>query len=492
MFNTDNHIKKVCILLMNNLFLSLCVLVGFHIDAHAQTFSAPTVTFSNNFSTDKWITEPFTFSISGSDLSCPVVDSNINVRYWFNQELEASQGQNAHTQDSGSRGEIFTCNGYQGQQGILTLYAQVYCAAHEEYSGEYSEIYKVTFKYDDQAPIVSGKLSNGVIKINATDYTSGVQYYGISKSKEVYPTEWSTDNKFTPSEYGSYYLFAKDAAGNIGVSKETVNSVTPINNYPVNITGTYSYTGQAIKPNITVYDTNNPGLTLMEGQDYTFSLFNNVNAGTATVTINGIGNYTGSVTKTFKIEKAEQIFDNNSSIVLIETGIRAPYFKIKDNFKITTGDGVLSAKSSDTNVFVIKNGKFIPKSSGIAYLIITASETNNFKETSYKCKVIIKPTDIMTTSMTSKKSGQINIKWSSWDEGQATGFQIQVSTSKSFAKNKTKTYKIKGENKKNKNTKTIKGLKRGKKYYVRIRSYKTNSEGTVYGDYSSKKTVKVK
>ena len=40
--------------------------------------------------------------------------------------------------------------------------------------------------------------------------------------------------------------------------------------------------------------------------------------------------------------------------------------------------------------------------------------------------------------------------------------------------------------------KTLKQLKSGKKYYIRIRAYKTVGKKTVYGAYSSVKTVKVK
>ena len=42
---------------------------------------------------------------------------------------------------------------------------------------------------------------------------------------------------------------------------------------------------------------------LVEGTDYTVSYKNNTNAGTATITITGIGDYKGTITKTFKITK---------------------------------------------------------------------------------------------------------------------------------------------------------------------------------------------
>ena len=63
------------------------------------------------------------------------------------------------------------------------------------------------------------------------------------------------------------------------------------------------YTGKAIKQNVEV--TTADGLVLTLGKDYKVTYANNVNPGTATVTISGMGNYTGEIVKTFKITKKE-------------------------------------------------------------------------------------------------------------------------------------------------------------------------------------------
>ena len=60
----------------------------------------------------------------------------------------------------------------------------------------------------------------------------------------------------------------------------------------------YSYTGKAIKPVIKVKDGEN---TLVEGKDYKVSYSDNVNAGTASVKVEGIGAYAGTVEKNFTI-----------------------------------------------------------------------------------------------------------------------------------------------------------------------------------------------
>ena len=65
---------------------------------------------------------------------------------------------------------------------------------------------------------------------------------------------------------------------------------------------TYVYDGTAKEPTVSVKDGTK---TLTAGTDYTVSYSNNINAGTATVTITLKGNYSGTITKTFTIERAK-------------------------------------------------------------------------------------------------------------------------------------------------------------------------------------------
>jgi DNA-binding protein len=62
-----------------------------------------------------------------------------------------------------------------------------------------------------------------------------------------------------------------------------------------------TWTGGAINPAVTVMDGSR---TLTLGMDYIVNYSNNVNAGTATVTIVGTGNYTGTATGTFNIVRS--------------------------------------------------------------------------------------------------------------------------------------------------------------------------------------------
>ena len=93
-----------------------------------------------------------------------------------------------------------------------------------------------------------------------------------------------------------------------------------------------------------------------------------------------------------------------------------------------------------------------------------------------------------STQITSIKAGNksFTVKWK---KKSCTGYQVQYSTSKKFAKKNTKTIKVK----KAKITKaTVKKLKGKKKYYVRVRTYKTVKKKKYYSKWSANYSVTTK
>ena len=98
----------------------------------------------------------------------------------------------------------------------------------------------------------------------------------------------------------------------------------------------------------------------------------------------------------------------------------------------------------------------------------------------------INPKGTSMKSVSAQKKG-FKVKYKK-QATQTSGYQIQYATDKKFTKNK-KTITLKG----NKNTtKTISKLKAKKKYYVRVRTYKTVSKKNYYSDWSKSKTVTTK
>ena len=82
-----------------------------------------------------------------------------------------------------------------------------------------------------------------------------------------------------------------------GTIKVTVTQPT-LANATISTMADQTYTGYAICPTLTVYVNST---VLRAGTDYTVAYKNNVNIGTATVTITGIGSYTGTKTANFRI-----------------------------------------------------------------------------------------------------------------------------------------------------------------------------------------------
>lgn len=123
----------------------------------------------------------------------------------------------------------------------------------------------------------------------------------------------------------------------------------------------------------------------------------------------------------------------------------------------------------------------------------TAKVIVKFNKKEYDCTitktVTIKPKTTSISSISSKTQG-FYIKWKR-RTSHVSGYQVQYSTNSSFSNAKTKTYTSKYTR-----SKTIKGLKGKKRYYVRVRTYKNVKVNGVtkkyYSNWCAKKTIKTK
>lgn len=151
------------------------------------------------------------------------------------------------------------------------------------------EVYDAGRKLDPKSYSVSYSgnkdVGTATVTITGAGGPTGNYYYADSfNSRNIYET-WS--------DYGgslkvSFKIVEPPAAGT-SISGATVSGLS---NY-------YGYTGSAVtpKPKVTMN-----GTALVEGTDYALSYANNVEQGTATLTISGIGLYEGSISKTFQIK----------------------------------------------------------------------------------------------------------------------------------------------------------------------------------------------
>jgi hypothetical protein len=133
-----------------------------------------------------------------------------------------------------------------------------------------------------------------------------------------------------------------------------------------------TYTGSEIKPPVTVKD---GSTTLTAGTDYTVSYTSDVNAGTATVTVAGAGNYTGSAQKTFTITK------KSSSITTLPAASAISVTGKLSTSKLTGGTGNVDGTFTWTNpdTVVTQSGSyevtFTPSSSNYSSCTATVTVT---------------------------------------------------------------------------------------------------------------------
>ena len=198
------------------------------------------------------------------------------------------------------------------------------------------------------------KVGYGTAKIVITgtgDYTGTMtKYFTIKPAKQDAPQLTTKNDSITVkwvadrSAVGYQIMYAKDSAFTKEVHSTTVTNSTSVNltnipkagetwfvkvrlfitdngktsgtrygNYSsvksITVKGTidnvsipyssYTYSGNAIRPAVTVKDTNGRKLT---ASDYTVTYSHNTNVGTAVIKISGKGNYQGVLTKTFIIK----------------------------------------------------------------------------------------------------------------------------------------------------------------------------------------------
>ena len=101
-----------------------------------------------------------------------------------------------------------------------------------------------------------------------------------------------------------------------------------------------------------------------------------------------------------------------------------------------------------------------------------------------KIPVTVIPDSTKITKLTANRKG-FTVKFKKQTK-QTSGYQLQYSTSSKFSSKTSKTVS------KSKTSYTVSGLKANKKYYVRIRTYKTVKGEKIYSKWSAKKSIKTK
>ena len=236
-------------------------------------------------------------------------------------------------------------------------------------------------------------------------------------------------------------------------------------------TSTYTYDGTAKKPSVTV---KLGSTTLTQGTDYTVSYSSNTNAGTATVTITGTRDYTGTVIKTFTINKASQSISVSPGSVSLSVGGTK-------QLTVTGAKTTLSYKSSSTSVAAVStSGKITAKGTGTASITITAAATTNYSAATKTVSVTVKPGTPSLSSVKNTTSG-VKVTWKAVDG--ASGYYIYRATSSGGKYTKVGTVTSGSTVTWTNNTSGTSAVSSGNTYYYKVYAY---SDGGTSGASSAK------
>ena len=242
----------------------------------------------------------------------------------------------------------------------------------------------------------------------------------------------------------------------------------------------FVYNGQSITSVVYVAYNHN---YLIQNTDFTATYSNNSAPGVATVKIKGIGNYCGSISKTYVIlpEKIASVSikkDSATSAVISWSAAS----KVS-GYEILKFD---SAKNAYVHLTHVSNSQTSYKVSSLKnstayYYQVRAYKTVNDKhyygEAGNTVFTFIKPSKVKLKSLTLSKT-TLNVEWKKVN---CSSYEITYTTDSKFKKG-LKKMKIK-----NPKTvkKAIKKLKKNKKYYVKVRAYTDYNGVRYYGDRST-------
>ncbi len=252
------------------------------------------------------------------------------------------------------------------------------------------------------------------------------------------------------------------------------------------------YNGSTRRPAVTISG-------FKEGTDFTVTYRNNIYPGTATVTVTGIGNYTGTVTKTFAIKKPDVAATKSVSVRLAKgdyDAIYASWSKIAVSgatvkyivqYKVGSGKWKTASKGTSKTAYTIKNLADGKK----CYVRVTPYVTVNEKIYPGSSKSSAAIHTLKKLSKPSvKKASKTKVKVSWKNISGESGYEVYKSAKR------TKGYKlVKRVNSATAKSATLKVAKK-KKYYYKVRAFKTikisGKSYRVYGPWSAVKSYKLK
>ena len=309
--------------------------------------------------------------------------------------------------------------------------------------------------------------------------------------KEVFVSEynysgfWQTCDVYYPSDEASWKeLASTDDERFNGVIWHAVGEEDPddpvektaIDDFAVYGIEDKVYTGRSVTQKITVSDGN---VALLEGTDYTVSYTNNTQIGIASITISGIGNYTGAITEYFEIILGAP---RRVTCTNVASGIKVSWEKVEGATSYYVyRDGIYLFKTSAL-VVTDKDVKYDTGTKYVYKVIATAKSFGDSPKARTATMYRLMPVGIK--SITNPSAGKMTVTYDYCAGG--SGYVVRYGLSSDMSDAKVIT--VKGENT---TSRTFGGMKKGKTYYVQVRTYKIENGVRYYSGYCTTKKITI-
>lgn len=302
-----------------------------------------------------------------------------------------------------------------------------------------------------------------------------------------YDTLRSQDNNYQHTLYRALYTddYYKDNFESKTSEQPYDIETAGLSSCKISLSNTeFRYNGKAQKPVITITDRNGNKLS-----SYSTSYSNSTNCGRVKISITGLGDYKNSVSyRTYNI-----LPDKMTSTSLKKDGRTSSSIYLTWKKYAGGANGYQLQQYNDGEWKTIKTLGDVTsyKVTGLApsklyrFRVRAFKKINNciyYGSWSTGYSVVTIPKKVSTPTL-STKSRSVTVKWK---KVTCSGYEIQYSTNKSMKGAKTVAVSSKS------NSKKISKLKKGKRYYFRVRAYKKYNDKKYCSSWSSKKSIKVK
>ncbi len=343
-------------------------------------------------------------------------------------------------------------------------------------------------KYDIDDTYVPYKFDTSAFKVENADVTSGSAKVTVPTLPKAYDAEYAVEGLTNVSvENGTL----KYNATGVKPGQYTLNVTDKSSKY-VPFSTSFTLTTDNV---VAVYNNNVKAPALVVAKDVQADDFTNFVKNIQKVSVNGkeyaasgkgavkLINADGTLVTTADALKAEGTYN----IVVTATGynktLEFTYTNKSDTTATKPSDATTATKPSDATTATK------PSDATTATKPSDATTATKPAATTTATKPAVKPVKKVTVKkQTAKvKAGKkkLTVTWKK--DKNVSGYQIKIATKKNFKGAKTYTVKSYKTYKK-----VIKKLKAKKKYFVKVRAYKTVGKSKVYGAYSAVRSCKVK